>query len=257
VDVVNRRRHERRPGQAERTTKEVRLVRSAAPGRRTLRPAQHRHPQGFGREASRGRCSPTAAPGTSGQFFFSCGQAPSAIDARTGSAIDIPGAHNRAPSAGSDVYVASDVVPVSSEDGPKPTDATLVIDPQGRIIDQVPGTYPASAANDGFVLVYGGGDTWRLRDYRKHQSMPVPIHLDTTYGLGDVETAWLRTSLAITMRSGAQPLLLVDPIHPVAEPTSAVAPCTRHELKRRIQAVAGAVILQCEGRSTRIVGLVP
>ena len=80
---------------------------------------------------------------------------------------------------------------------------------------------------------------------------------DSFDGLGDVETAWLRTSLAITMRSGAQPLLLVDPIHPVAEPTSAVAPCTRHELKRRIQAVAGAVILQCEGRSTRIVGLVP
>jgi hypothetical protein len=56
------------------------------------------------------------------------------------------------------------------------------------------------------VLVYGGGDTWLLRDYRTHQSTPVPIHLDITYGLGDVETAWLRGSLAITMGSGDQPL---------------------------------------------------
>jgi hypothetical protein len=117
------------------------------------------------------------------------------------------------------------------------------------------GTYPASAANDGFVLVYGGGDTWLLRDYRKHRSTPVPVHLDTTYGLGDIEAAWLRNSLVITMRSGEQPLLLVDPARPTAEPTSTASPCTSHDLKRELLAVAGAVIVQCEGRGTRVVGL--
>jgi hypothetical protein len=199
-------------------------------------------------------CSnPSAAPGTAGQFFFACGQTPSAIDASTGASTDVPGARYGAASDG--VYVTSTTMPIPSKDGPQPTDATLVIDPRGQIIDKIPGTYPASAANDGFVLVYGGGDTWLLRDYRKHRSTPVPVHLDTTYGLGDIEAAWLRNSLVITMRSGEQPLLLVDPARPTAEPTSTASPCTSHDLKRELLAVAGAVIVQCEGRGTRVVGL--
>lgn len=197
-------------------------------------------------------CNPIPATGTPGKFSFQCGQTPSVIDAHTGETTDMPGRQYRNPRAGTDVYVSPTADP--TKDGPNATDVTLVVDPDGQIIDQIPGTHPVSRAHNGFLLLYGGGDAWLMRDYRKHQSTPVAIHLDTRYGLEEVETAWFNNTLAITTQAREQPVFLIDPARPVDNPSSTEAPC-REERLRRLKSVAGAVIAQC--RWTQVVGLVP
>jgi hypothetical protein len=199
-------------------------------------------------------CSnPTPASGTPGKFSFQCGPTSSVIDAHTGKTTDMPGMQYRNPRAGDDVYVSS--TSDANRDGPQASDATFVIDPDGRIIDQIPGSYPMSRAANGFLLLYGTGETWLLRDYRKHQSTVVPIHIDRQYGLEDIQTAWLKNSLAFTTEERDHPLLLIDPARPAANPSTIGAPCPHDSRLRDLQAVAGAVLAKC--RWTQVAGMVP
>ncbi|HET6735624.1 PQQ-binding-like beta-propeller repeat protein [Mycobacterium sp.] len=196
-------------------------------------------------------CSnPTLTPGTAGQFGFDCGK-PSIMDAHSGDTIDVPGEYT--PRAGTDAYVIATPLPHSD---PAPTDVTRVMDPAGKVIDEVPGTYPASEPHDGVLLVYGGGDTWVLRDYRNHRSTPVPIRIPAGSALADVETIWLKNRLVVTNPYDPQHRFeLVDLTRPTAEPTTAESPCPRGQSPRGVQAVAGAIVVQC--RSADVVGLVP
>ncbi|MHC9296576.1 PQQ-binding-like beta-propeller repeat protein [Mycobacterium sp. LTG2003] len=191
------------------------------------------------------------APGLPGQFTVGCAtKPPSVIDARTGNTTNVPATRHLTP--GTDVYVSTTAHPT----GAKPTDVTLVIDPHGQIVDQVAGASPVSPANNGLLLLHGGGNSWELRDYRKRQSTPVPIHLDITYGLQDVEAAWLENGLAITSAGrDDQPLLFVDRTTPTAEPISEQGPCPRYEPAWSLQAVPGALIAQCAAAA--VVGLGP
>lgn len=198
---------------------------------------------------------PTPVRGTQGQFFFQCDGNPSVIDARTGHATDMPSTpYGEHPEAGTDVYVYKPGHRTAK--GPDAKDVTRVIDPAGKLVDQISGAYPVSRANDGFLLLCAGGDTWLLRDYRRHRSTPVPIHLDTRLGLDDVETAWLENGLAITTEGRSKPLLLIDPARPAADPSSAEELCAPGEIPcGACGRVAGAVIVQCG--PTQVVGLVP
>jgi hypothetical protein len=113
-----------------------------------------------------------------------------------------------------------------------------------------------SEPHGGFLLVYGGGDTWVLRDYRNHRSTSVPIRVPADGGVEDVETIWLKDKLLITNRYDSQRYFeLVDLTRPADKRTIAESPCPRGEYPRDVQAVAGAVIAQCS--STEVVGLVP
>ncbi|WKG06060.1 PQQ-binding-like beta-propeller repeat protein [Mycolicibacterium sp. HK-90] len=197
-------------------------------------------------------CSnPTLDPGTPGQFSYRCGGKPAVIDAHTGDITDMPGEY--APDAGSDVYVVSD--PRPNED-PAQSDVTRVAGPDGRVIDEVPGTYPMSEARDGMLLLYGGGGTWLLRDYRNHRSIPLPLRIETRYGLDTIDTTWLNQRLVITTRyEFPQRLQIVDPARPSDIPAGVESPCPRDERLRELQAVAGAVIAQCG--SIYVAGLIP
>ncbi|WP_082022770.1 outer membrane protein assembly factor BamB family protein [Mycolicibacterium setense] len=197
-------------------------------------------------------CSnPTLDPGTTGQFSYRCAGKPGVIDAHTGHITEMPGEY--APDAGSDVYVVSDPRP---HQDPTESDVTRVVSPDGRVIDEVPGTYPMSEARDGMLLVYGGGDSWLLRDYRNHRSTPLPLRIETRYGLDTIDTDWLNQRLVVTTRyEYPQRLQIVDPARPSDNPVSVESPCPRDERLRELHAVAGAVIAQC-GKSY-FAGLVP
>lgn len=189
------------------------------------------------------------SPGTAGQLSYDCGP-PAIVDARTGSTIKVPG--NNAPRAGTDAYV----VPAwSSEKEPSAEDVTQVLDPAGKIIDEVAGTFPASAPHNGFLLVYGRDNTWLLRDYRSHRSTPVSIHFDPPRGLNDgFATIWLKNKLLVTnVYNHPSPLLVVDPQRPADNPATTAPPCSMGQ--GDLHAVAGAVVVQCGG--TEVAGLVP
>ncbi|MEV0669948.1 PQQ-binding-like beta-propeller repeat protein [Mycobacterium sp. NPDC050441] len=196
-------------------------------------------------------CSnPTVSPGTPGQFGIDCGK-PEVMDAHTGDTVDVPGEYT--PIAGSDVYVASDLRP---HQDPTPSDVTRVFSPDGQVIDEIPATYPISVAHEGNLLVYGGGDTWLLRDYRNHRSTPLPLHVDTRFGLDTIRTTWLDKSLVITTDYEIpQRLQTVDLLRPTDTPVEVESPCPRDESMRGLMAVAGAVIAQCG--NSYVAGLVP
>lgn len=209
-------------------------------------------------------CSnPTFLAGTPGQFSLDC-WTPSIIDARTGAVIDTPGKH--APRAGSDAYVTS----VNRGDGPAQTEVTLVLDPNGKTIDEISGVHPVSRADNGFLLMYADSEGWLLRDYRKRRSIPVRIDIgprprsgsyevETRYWLDNsVETAWLDSRLVVVDTAGApRRLQLVDPARPNADAVSAELPCARGESMQDLEAVAGAVIVRCNSDGDAVVGLVP
>lgn len=207
-------------------------------------------------------CSnPSFGPGTPGQFTLGC-STPSIIDAHTGDVIDTPGKH--VATAGSDAYTTS----VQRGDGPTRSDVTLVLDPAGQTIDEIPGVEAVSRANNGFLLMYSDLDGWLLRDYRKHQSFPVPIDVRSQSGsykveleywlIHDVETVWLNSRLIVTdMSSDAPRLHLIDPARPEAVPVNTEIPCARRQSLQDLQAVPGAVAVVCRGDGTEVVGMVP
>jgi hypothetical protein len=193
--------------------------------------------------------SPTLSPGTQGQFAYNCAK-PSLIDAHTGAFTEVPGKH--APTAGTDVYVSS----FTEWDGRgSSTEKTLVIDPSGRVVDEMSDAAVASTAHNGFLLVHDGG-TWMMRDYRRHRSTPVALRsvpVPTNYERPI--TAWLGGRLLVTAEMPDGPVVLIDPTRPAEEPLSTPPPCPRDETVRDLQVVAGAVIARCG--TDRVVGLVP
>ncbi len=192
--------------------------------------------------------SPSLSRGTAGHLSFGCGQA-SIVDARTGNTIRVPGVNP--PWAGPDAYVAA---AWSSEKEPSAEDVTQVLDEAGTIVDEVPGTFPASAPRNGLLLVYGRGNTWQLRDYRTHRSIPVSIRFDPPRGLNDgFEMIWLNNKMLVTNRYNPEsPLQIVDPTRPTDNPTTVAPPCPIDA--GGLHAVAGAVVVQCD---TAVIGLVP
>lgn len=196
-------------------------------------------------------CSnPTIEPGAAGQFGYRCGR-PSIMDAHTGNTIDVPGEY--APRAGTDAYVVATPLPPENQ---KPKDATRVMDPAGRVIDEIPGTYPVSEPNNGLLFVYGGNDTWLLRDYRNHRSTRVPFRVEKGDPLRDVETIWFNNGLLVTNRYEYPPRFhLVSLTRPADIPAVAESPCPRDHSAVDVQAGAGAIFVQC--RDTEVVGLVP
>ena len=113
-----------------------------------------------------------------------------------------------------------------------------------------------SEARDGMLLVYGGADTWLLRDYRNHRSTTLPLRIETRYGLDTVDTIWLHRRLVITTRyEYPQRLQMVDPARPSDAPDSIESPCPRDESLRELHAVPGAVIAQCG--NSYLAGMVP
>jgi hypothetical protein len=204
--------------------------------------------------------SPSFGPGVPGQFTLECGT-PSIIDAHTAHVIDTPG--RQMPRAGSDVYATT----VQRADGPTRTDVTLVLDSEGKTIDEISGVQSVSPPNHGSVLLYSDVDGWLLRDYREHQSFAVPLERKPSRGshevasdywlINYVETAWLKSRLIVTDLSQEQRRLhLIDPAHPDATPVSADVPCEHNESMGDLQVVAGAVIVTCRRHETRVVGLV-
>jgi hypothetical protein len=195
-------------------------------------------------------CSnPTLNPGTPGQFAYDCSK-PSLIDAHTGAFTDVPGEY--APTAGTDIYVASFT---EWDDRGSAMDKTLVIDPDGRVVDETSGVTAVSTAHNGFLLVHSGG-SWMMRDYRSHRSTRVPmgsVPVPTNYDRPN--TAWLDDRLLVAAEKRDAPLFLVDPARPTQQPLSSPPPCPRDETVRDLQVVAGAVIAQCD--TDRVVGLVP
>jgi hypothetical protein len=187
--------------------------------------------------------NPSRGPGVTGTFVLDCGiDHPAAIDARTGAITELPRT-NGYPVAGiDDVYVAT--TRRNSYDAPEPTDTTAVIGTDGTVLDEIPGSFPASKANDGFLLVWGGGGDWRMRNYRTHQSTPVPLHLDVRNALEDIDTAWLDSDLAITVTDRNQPVYVIDPNRAGADPSRTESPCADGYLQY-LQPVAGAVIAAC------------
>ncbi|MFV8142048.1 PQQ-binding-like beta-propeller repeat protein [Mycolicibacterium senegalense] len=193
--------------------------------------------------------SPSLRAGAAGQLSYGCGK-PAIVDARTGNTITVPGSY--LPWAGTDAYVVADWSP---DKEPSPEDMARVMDSDGKIIDEVPGVFPASAPHNGFLLVYGRDNTWLLRDYRNHRSTPVSIHFDPPRGVNDgFETIWLNNKLLVTnVYNHPSPLLVVDPERPADNPSTTAPPCSIGQ--GDLHAVAGAVVVQCG--ATEVVGLVP
>ncbi|MEE6164000.1 MULTISPECIES: outer membrane protein assembly factor BamB family protein [unclassified Mycolicibacterium] len=196
-------------------------------------------------------CSnPTLTPGTPGQFGVGCGKA-SIMDAHTGNKIEVPG--DFPPWAGTDAYVVSTARLDRREDG------TRVLDPAGKVIDEIPDSYPVGRPHDGYLLVYVGDDRWLLRDYRSHQSIRIPLHVRTgsrNDDPADVEAIWLRNGLLVTNPYyGHGRLELVNLTRPGDNPTIITSPCPDGQSPQGVHAAAGAVVVQC--RSIDVAGLVP
>ncbi|MFN8069862.1 MAG: PQQ-binding-like beta-propeller repeat protein [Mycolicibacterium insubricum] len=147
------------------------------------------------------------SPGTPGQFGLACRPAPALVDARTGETIELN--TPELPVAGTDAYVSSD----APRDG---TPTTTVLDPAGKVLDQIPGVVAATVPYDGRLLIYDLVDRWWLRDYRRHQSIPLAFHhhADHAYHL---KPTWLWDGLLLTVEK--QGLLFVDRNHPSEAPT--------------------------------------
>lgn len=195
-------------------------------------------------------CSnPTLSPGTPGQFAYDCSK-PTLIDARTGVFTDVPGEY--APRAGTDVYASSFT---EWDDRGSSTEKTIVIDPSGKVVDEMSDAEAVSRAHNGFLLVHGGG-TWMMRDYRSHRSTPVPLDaVPAPENYTRPNTAWLGDRLLIAAQKRDAPLFLIDPARPGEQPLRTPSPCPRDETMRDLQVVAGAVVAQCE--TSRVVALVP
>lgn len=188
-------------------------------------------------------CSnPTGTSGTPGQFSFSCGQNPSVFDAHTGTTVDMPGPEYR--TAGTDVYVAAPQ-DAPREGAPPSPEPTLVIDPSGQVIDEIPGTYPVSTAHDGLLLLYAGNDTWVLRDYRNHRSTPVPVSFAGWIRPWDISAAWLARGLAVSSDRRDVPLLYIDSANPAAPPQVHEAPCGADDRVKDLRLAPGAFIVRC------------
>jgi hypothetical protein len=129
------------------------------------------------------------------------------------------------------------------------------MDPTGKVIDELPGSYPVGIPHNGFQLAYGANGTWLLRDYRNHRSIEVPIHAQPGTGGGDVDAVWLDNALLITNRYSHPPNFeLLNLARPTDPPTTTDTPCPRRQSPDDIQAAAGAVLMICD---TEAVGLVP
>jgi outer membrane protein assembly factor BamB/uncharacterized membrane protein YvlD (DUF360 family) len=195
-------------------------------------------------------CSnPTLEAGTASQFAIDC-ERPSLMDAYTGNTIDVPGEY--APRAGDDAYVVNDPPP---PDVRAPTTVTRVLDPAGKVIDEVPATYPVSVPHNGFLLVYGANDTWLLRDYRNHRSIQVPIDALPGRTRDDVDIVWLNDTVLIANRfRHPHRLELLSLTRPSDLPTATGMPCPGDESLWDIQAAAGAVVVECR---SEVDGMVP
>jgi len=196
-------------------------------------------------------CSdPTLDPGTPGQFTVRCGTV-SIIDARTGIRVDVPSEYT--PLAGTDAYL---IRHPRLRGDPTPTDVTRVVDPNGRVLDEVPGTRAVSSPCDGYLLLYNGGETWVLRDYRNHRSMRVPLHVSVGSDLSDVEAHWLRHKMLVTNPyNRPRQFDLVDPTRPSDSPVTAESPCPPRRYQGRAVVAVGAIIVPCAW--DEVIGLVP
>jgi hypothetical protein len=193
-------------------------------------------------------CSnPTLSPGISGQFSYACGK-PSLIDARTGAFIEVPGKH--APTAGTDLYVTSFT---QWDDRGPATEETIVINPDGRVVDEIHDAQPISPERNGF-FAFHDGKRLLMRDSRAHRSTPLPI-TDIPVSDGWPPSAWLNDQLLIAAEGRDHPLYLVNPAKPAEKPATTASPCPRDDGLYDLYAVAGAVLAEC-GR-TKVVGLVP
>lgn len=200
-------------------------------------------------------CSnPTGAQATSGQLLFLCEGTPSVVDAHNGNAVDIPARNFHDFAAGSDVYLAWNYA--GGSEGPDAGNTILVIDPNGRIVDQISGVYAMSKPDNGRLLLYDGRDSWALRDYYKRQSIPVSMHVvEHSRRFSELPTTWLKHRLAFFGPDELQPVLIIDPAALTIEPVSIERICPLRQTIRRLQALAGAVIADCG--DNELVGLVP
>lgn len=197
--------------------------------------------------------SPTLSRGADGQFAYDCGK-PSIIDAHDGKTTDVPGDYN--PDAGPNAYVAS--TPWPHGDPTTVEDVTRVFDTAGQVIDEIPNSYPVSRPHNGLILLYGGRGSWLLRDYRNHRSTPIPLQAQVRVGsdLEDVDTIWLNKHLLVSTPYEREHFLqLVDLAHPTDAPTVAASPCTPDQYPTDVDAVAGALLVNCDGID--LLGLVP
>ncbi|WP_205873984.1 outer membrane protein assembly factor BamB family protein [Mycobacterium camsae] len=202
-------------------------------------------------------CShPTGAMAIPGQLGFRCEGTPSIIDAHNGNIVTISALKLKPYEfvAGSDVYLAR--IDAGRSDGAGADTGLIVIDPTGRIIDQISGLYAISTPADGRLLLYDGRDNWTLRDYHQGKSTPVPIHLTKhPEFLSELKTTWLKHRLVFFGLDESQPVLVIDPETRTTETVGIERICPFQEAIRRLQAVAGAVIAECGEND--LVGLVP
>jgi hypothetical protein len=194
-------------------------------------------------------CSnPTLSPGTPSQFSFACGKA-SLINARTGEFVEVPG--KQAPTAGTDLYVSSST---RWDDQGLATEETIVIDPEGRVVDEIHNAEPISYEHNGFFLL-DGGEALLMRDSRAHRSTPLPLTDIASAHRGWPPSAWLNDRILIAADGRSSPLYLIDPARPTEKPAMTPPPCPRESSLRDLYATAGAVLAEC-GR-TEIVALAP
>ncbi|WP_156750922.1 PQQ-binding-like beta-propeller repeat protein [Mycobacterium sp. 852013-50091_SCH5140682] len=193
-------------------------------------------------------CSdPTLAAGTPGQFAYRCGMPPTVIDARTGKTTDMPGEYNL-PETGSDVYVCEKSETQSAADAATAAGVIQVIDPTGQVVDEIRDARPVSRANNGLLLVYSNEGAWLMRNYRTHQSTPVPVQVDVRNGVNHVQTTWIKDGLVVASGfDGSGGLQLIDTVRPSEVPTSTESPCRDSTLLQDLYAVAGAIVVTCTG----------
>lgn len=200
-------------------------------------------------------CSdPTGAGATPGQLVFFCDGTPAVIDAHNGNTVNIPAQKFDDFAAGVDVYVAWNYA--GRAQGPNAADTIFVIDPNGRIIDQIPGVYAMSKPAGGRLLLYDGRDGWTLRDYYKEKSTTVPVHVvEHSRRLSQLPTAWLNHRLVLSVPYELQPVLVIDPDSLTIESVTIEKICPLQATIRSLQVVAGAVVAECGEND--LIGLVP
>ncbi|MCV7081483.1 outer membrane protein assembly factor BamB family protein [Mycolicibacterium insubricum] len=173
-------------------------------------------------------------PGTPGQFGLACRPAPALVDARTGETVELN--TPELPVAGTDAYV---YVTGTERDA---TPTTTVLDPAGKVLDEIPGVTAATVPYDGQLLVYDLVNRWWLRDYRRHQSVPLAFRHHADHA-SDLKPTWLWDGLLLTVEK--QGLLFIHRKYPSEAPTPVPNSSCSSDQPTRVYAIGKTALVYC------------
>ena len=123
-----------------------------------------------------------------------------------------------------------------------PDVAALVPKVQRGDLDEIPGVTAATVPYDGQLLVYDLVNRWWLRDYRRHQSVPLAFRHHADHA-SDLKPTWLWDGLLLTVEK--QGLLFIHRKHPSEAPTPVPNSSCSSDQPTRVYGIGKTALVYC------------